>query len=46
MSHDYSHYYVLDAVGEAKRYVTEAIRQAPDIGSGHGPLNHFPRDSV
>ena len=33
---------VPEAVGEAKRYVTEAIRQAPEIGGGHGPLNHFP----
>lgn len=33
---------VPDAIGEAKQYVTEAIRQAPDIGAGHGPLNHFP----
>lgn len=34
---------VLDAVGGAKRYITEAIREAPtDIGGGHGPLNHFP----
>ncbi len=33
---------VPDAVGEAKRYTTEAIRQAPEIGHGHGPLNHFP----
>jgi len=33
---------VPEAVGEAKRYVTEAVRQAPEIGGGHGPLNHFP----
>ena len=26
----------------AKRYVVEAIRMAPGIGRGHGPLNHFP----
>ena len=32
-----------EAVGEAKRYTAEAIRQAPGIGRGHGPLNHFPR---
>ena len=30
-----------DAIGEAKRYVTGAIRHAAAIGSGHGPLNHF-----
>ncbi len=30
-----------DAVGRAKRYVTEAIRHAAPIGRGHGPLEHF-----
>ena len=30
-----------DSVTAAKRYVTEAIRQAVPIGHGHGPLNHF-----
>ena len=29
------------AVGQAKDYVTEAIRRAFQIGGGHGPLNHF-----
>lgn len=29
-----------DAVAGAKRYVTEAIRTAPGLGSGSGPLNH------
>lgn len=24
-----------------KRYITEAIRKAPGIGHGHGPVNHF-----
>lgn len=33
---------VPDAIWEAKQYITEAIRQAPAIGAGHGPLNHFP----
>lgn len=33
---------VRDAVGEAKSYVARAIRLAPNIGAGHGPLNHFP----
>lgn len=33
---------VPNAVSEAKKYITEAIRQAPEIGGGHGPLNHFP----
>ena len=32
---------VRDAVGEAKKYVTDAIRHAFPIGRGHGPLNHF-----
>ena len=30
-----------DAVERAKVYVTEAIRRAFPMGSGHGPLNHF-----
>jgi len=30
-----------DAVGRAKGYVTGAIRHAPGLGHGHGPLNHF-----
>ena len=30
-----------DAVGQAKEYVTEAIRSSFPIGQGHGPLNHF-----
>ncbi|MHA1570016.1 MAG: bifunctional hydroxymethylpyrimidine kinase/phosphomethylpyrimidine kinase [Alphaproteobacteria bacterium] len=29
-----------DAVMRARMYVREAIRQAPEIGHGHGPLNH------
>ena len=33
---------VREAVTEAKRYVTEAIRHAAPIGRGYGPLNHFP----
>lgn len=28
------------AVGAAKRYVTAAIRFAPGLGRGHGPINH------
>lgn len=32
----------LDAVGLAKDYITAAIAQAPRIGQGHGPLQHFP----
>lgn len=31
----------LEAVAQAKDYVTEAIRASLDIGTGHGPLNHF-----
>jgi hydroxymethylpyrimidine/phosphomethylpyrimidine kinase len=29
------------AVGAAKAYISEAIRQAYDIGHGHGPVHHF-----
>ena len=29
-----------DAVGKAKEFITEAIRTAPRLGSGAGPLNH------
>ena len=29
-----------EAVGRAKRYVTEAIRNNPGLGSGSGPLDH------
>lgn len=32
---------VEEAVIEAKRYITEAIRHAPGIGHGHGPVGHF-----
>jgi hydroxymethylpyrimidine/phosphomethylpyrimidine kinase len=31
-----------DAAARAKAYLTEAIRRAPGIGAGHGPLGHFP----
>jgi hydroxymethylpyrimidine/phosphomethylpyrimidine kinase len=30
-----------DALMLAKEYVSGAIREAPGIGRGHGPLNHF-----
>ena len=33
-------YNVTDAVALAKRYVTQAIRGAPGLGRGHGPINH------
>jgi hydroxymethylpyrimidine kinase/phosphomethylpyrimidine kinase/thiamine-phosphate diphosphorylase len=29
------------AVSLAKEFITEAIRTAPDLGAGHGPVNHF-----
>ena len=32
---------LFEAVRQAKIYVTEAIRHAPAIGRGHGPLEHF-----
>ena len=31
----------LEAVARAKEYVTEAIRASLEIGTGHGPLDHF-----
>ena len=31
-----------DAVARAKAYLTDAIRHAPGLGGGHGPLGHFP----
>lgn len=31
---------LLDSVTRARHYVHEAIRTAPGLGSGHGPLNH------
>jgi hydroxymethylpyrimidine/phosphomethylpyrimidine kinase len=34
---------VVDAVAEAKEYVTGAIRCSLNLGEGHGPLNHFYR---
>ncbi len=29
-----------DAIAEAWAYVAEAIRRAPGLGQGHGPLDH------
>jgi hydroxymethylpyrimidine kinase/phosphomethylpyrimidine kinase len=29
-----------EAVGAAKRFVTDAIRDAPSLGRGNGPINH------
>lgn len=31
---------VRDAVARAKQYIDEAIRTAPGLGRGHGPVNH------
>lgn len=31
----------LDAVKEAKDYITFAIKKSFELGKGHGPLNHF-----
>lgn len=31
-----------DSIPVAKQYVYDAIRTAPRLGRGHGPLNHFP----
>jgi len=33
---------VPQAVENAKKYITAAIAQAPGLGHGHGPLQHFP----
>jgi hydroxymethylpyrimidine/phosphomethylpyrimidine kinase len=33
-----------EAVATAKKFVTEAIRTAPDLGRGHSPVNHSIRD--
>ncbi len=35
-------YPLREALPVAKKYIVEAIRYAPKIGKGHGPLNHFP----
>ena len=32
---------VAEAVAQAKHYITEAIRQAPGLGHGQGPVAHF-----
>ena len=32
---------LVQAVERGKVFITEAIRQAPGIGHGHGPVNHF-----
>jgi hydroxymethylpyrimidine/phosphomethylpyrimidine kinase len=35
-------YPLREALPIAKKYIVEAIRTAPNLGSGYGPLNHFP----
>ncbi|HEV2013147.1 MAG TPA: bifunctional hydroxymethylpyrimidine kinase/phosphomethylpyrimidine kinase [Candidatus Dormibacteraeota bacterium] len=35
-----------DAVGEARDYLSRALADAPGLGHGHGPLNHFPSAEV
>ncbi len=32
-----------EAIARAKNYLNEALRTAPGLGKGHGPLNHFPK---
>jgi hydroxymethylpyrimidine kinase/phosphomethylpyrimidine kinase/thiamine-phosphate diphosphorylase len=32
---------LVQAVEKAKRFITEAIRQAVPLGVGHGPVNHY-----
>ena len=34
---------LLEAVAQAKEYVTEAIRNSYPLGQGHGPVHHFYR---
>jgi hydroxymethylpyrimidine/phosphomethylpyrimidine kinase len=34
-------FHILDAVEDAKEYVTQAIRYSFNLGKGHGPLNHY-----
>ena len=34
---------LVEAIEKARIYVQEAIRMAPGLGQGHGPLNHFPQ---
>lgn len=32
---------ILEAVSQAKQFITKAIQTSSDIGHGHGPVNHF-----
>lgn len=34
-------FHLLDAIEDAKEFVTQAIRNSFNLGKGHGPLNHF-----
>jgi hydroxymethylpyrimidine/phosphomethylpyrimidine kinase len=34
--------HLIKAIKEAKKFVDKAIKNSLKIGSGHGPLNHFP----
>ncbi|MBD3168865.1 MAG: bifunctional hydroxymethylpyrimidine kinase/phosphomethylpyrimidine kinase [candidate division Zixibacteria bacterium] len=34
-------YETIDAISKAKEYITEAIRENPGLGHGHGPTNHL-----
>lgn len=36
-------YGLVEAVAEAKEFIAEAIRTAPGLGSGSGPVNHWAR---
>ncbi|MFN0108954.1 MAG: bifunctional hydroxymethylpyrimidine kinase/phosphomethylpyrimidine kinase [Blastocatellia bacterium] len=33
-----------EAILKAKNYLESAMRSAPNLGHGHGPLNHFPKE--
>ena len=35
-----------EAVSRAKSYIQRAIQEAPQLGRGHGPLNHFANTSA
>lgn len=35
---------LIEAVETAKRFVTEAIRTAPNLGHGHSPINHLAKN--
>jgi hydroxymethylpyrimidine/phosphomethylpyrimidine kinase len=35
------HHEIADAIPEVQRYIAGAIRSAPTLGRGHGPMDHF-----